>query len=145
MQLPITIGLRRSRFLDVSILLSVTLASAAQLAISFPTVVKGLVLVALWVMAAWSWYRLTPVISRLHLAEVGKISIARAGDERFFNADLLPHGVVHHWLTVVRLSVEDGNTCTLIATVDNVDVDDFRRLRLFLRWQADISDRSADV
>lgn len=54
-------------------------------------------------------------------------------------AELMPSAIVHPWLTVVRLKTDGGGMCRLIATVDNLDREDFRRLRVFLRWQADFS------
>lgn len=60
-------------------------------------------------------------------------------------AELMPGAIVHPWLTVVRLKTDGGRMCTLIATVDNLEREDFRRLRVFLRWQADFSVRGDDA
>jgi len=66
------------------------------------------------------------------------ISLA-AGDGDFVPAQLLPGAAVHPWLTVLRLRNAAGRVCVLCLTVDSLKKEDFRRLRVFLRWRADFS------
>lgn len=140
MQFPITIELRRSRFLDAMILCGALLASGVLSAVQWPFAAKALLLFSLWALAAWSWYSLIPRISALHLARDGQLSVAFAKSKEFVRAGLLPNGAIHPWLTIIRLSLEEGRIFTVIAVFDCLSVEDFRRLRVFLRWKADFSD-----
>lgn len=48
-------------------------------------------------------------------------------------------------MTVVKLKTEEACSKALIATVDSLNRQDFRRLRVFLRWQADFSAPNDDA
>lgn len=139
MQLPITIGLHRSRLLDSLVFLSALLVSLVVIAFPQAVVIQGAVLLAVWCCAGHAWHRLSPQCLAIHLERTGHLSVALAGVEEFSMAELMPGAIVHPWLTIARLKTDGGRMCTLIATVDNLDREDFRRLRVFLRWQADFS------
>lgn len=139
MQFPITIGLHRSRLLDCLVFLSALSASLVVIAFPQAMVIQGGVLLAVWCCSAHAWYRLSPQCTAIHLERTGHLSVALADTEEFSMAELMPSAIVHPWLTVVRLKTDGGGMCRLIATVDNLDREDFRRLRVFLRWQADFS------
>lgn len=139
MQFPITIGLHRSRFLDAGVTLIALLASVATLVFPRSVHIQLLIILAIWVVAGFAWWRLSPSLSALRLERSGQVSIAHHGDNEFSAAELLPDATVHPWLTVVRLKTDRGDFCTLIATVDTQNRQDFRRLRVFLRWQADFN------
>ncbi|HXE40349.1 MAG TPA: protein YgfX [Azonexus sp.] len=139
MQLPITIGLHRSHLLDRFVFLSALLASLVVIAFPQAMVIQGAVLLAVWCCSAHAWRRLSPQCSAIRLERTGHLSVALADMEEFSMAEFMAGAIVHPWLTVVRLETDGGRMCTLIATVDNVDREDFRRLRVFLRWQADFS------
>lgn len=145
MQLPISIGLRRSRLLDSLVFLSALLASLVVTAFPQALVAQGAMLLAVWYCSARTWRRLSPQCAAVHLERTGHLSVALAGMEEFSTAELLPGAIVHPWLTVVRLKTDGGRVCTLIATVDSLEPEDFRRLRVFLRWQADFSVPSDDA
>jgi toxin CptA len=68
---------------------------------------------------------------------------SHAGDD-FINVDLMPSATVHPWLTVFALQAEGGQVERLIVAFDSLPAEDFRRLRVFLRWQAEISDGNDD-
>ena len=85
------------------------------------------------------------VQSAIRLEASGQILVAPAGDGQFVEAALLPGATVHPWLTVVRLRTEAGQGILLIVVVDTIKPEDFRRLRVFLRWRADISAEAVDV
>jgi len=138
-QLPITIGLHRSRFLDSLVLLSALLASLVVIAFPQSIVVRGAMLLAVWCCAAHTWHRLSPQCAAIHLERTGHLSVVLAGLEEFSMAELMPGAIVHPWLTIARLKTDGERVCTLIATIDNLETEDFRRLRVFLRWQADFS------
>ena len=139
MRLPITIGLHRSRFLDAFILLAAVSASTIALAWPRWTVLQAVVLAAIWMLAASAWNRLSPRVTAIRLEADGGFSVRRVDGESFAAATLLPGATVHPWLTVVRLRSGDVRFGTVIAAVDSLSNEDFRRLRIFLRWRATFS------
>ncbi|WP_157651295.1 protein YgfX [Dechloromonas denitrificans] len=145
MQFPISIGLHRSRFLDLLVLLSALSASGAILLWPQAITTQLLVLVATWFLAAMAWRGLTPRFSALRLERSGQISVAIDASAPFAPARLLPGSSVHPWLTIIRLEIDAKQQSTLIAAVDGLKEDDFRRLRVFLRWQADFNASADDA
>jgi toxin CptA len=138
-QFPITIGLHRSRFLDAALLLAAFSATAAALAFrQSPLVQLGLV-VATWVLCGLAWWQVSPELSAIRLERDGQVSIRGIHESDFLATQLLPGATVHPWLTIIRLKADNGPCHTLIVTVDSLNRQDFRRLRVFLRWQADFS------
>ena len=139
MQFPITIGLRRSRFID---LLIVLMAAISLLVIaSFPVdpgICAGLMLMAT-VIGVWSWRQNQPAVWALRLEKDGRIALAGRGQHVFVPAECLPGATVHPWLAVLRLKTRDGAKFLLFLAPDSLGKDDFRRLRVFLRWRADFS------
>lgn len=144
MQFPITIGLHRSRILDVILVLAALTATAAILGFQCsPPVRTGLLTVVL-VLTIQAWRSLTPTIKAIRLERTGDIFIALIGGSDFVQAAPKPAATIHPWLTIVRLATADGRTATLIAAVDSQNRADFRRLRMFMRWQANFSELSDD-
>ncbi|PKO88492.1 MAG: hypothetical protein CVU18_07190 [Betaproteobacteria bacterium HGW-Betaproteobacteria-12] len=139
MQLPITIGLHRCRFCD-ALLISITVAATSAL-LSFPRAVQVQAgfLLAVWSLALWSWRRLVPTLSAIRLERDGQILVATADDPEFCRTTLLPRATVNSWLTVVRLQLTDGTRHTVLVGPGSMAAEDFRRLRVFLRWRADFS------
>jgi len=136
---PITIGVHRSRILDVAVLLVAVLTSAALLVYPGQTwVILGLLLFA-WGLALRSWRLLTPEIAALRIERSGEIFVLRSGGGEFLSVEAEPGATVHPWLTAIRLRGEDGRYNWLLLTVDSANREDFRRLRSFLRWQARFS------
>jgi len=56
-----------------------------------------------------------------------------SGSDQFMPVDLLPGSFVHPFLTVLRFRHQQGCS-TVILTGDNVDPEQYRRLRVFLRF-----------
>lgn len=139
MQFPITIGLHRSRFIDAIVLMTSLLASAAILGFPRSPLIQAALLLATWSLAMLAWRQLKPTIKAIRLERSGHLFIARPGEAEFLQAEPEPGATVHPWLTVVRLKTDDGLCTTLIAVVDSLKREDFRRLRMFLRWQAKFS------
>ena len=135
MQFPINIGLRRSRLLSAVLVTIALLAGAVSIVLPWSTPVRGLNFLLVLVVAYVTWQRLEPRLSAIRLERSGEISVAVVGTPGFVEAELLAGATVHPWLTVVRFNVWDGRRCLLIATVDTMKPEDFRRLRVFLRWQ----------
>ena len=136
MQLPITIGLHRSSFLGRLIVL---VALAASLAVPFFPVgwmLRLALLVAIGVLAVFARISLSRAMPCIRLEADGRISLLDQGLGEPQLLQLLPHPVVHPWLTVFRLQASSGATFVMIATIDSLEKDEFRRLRIFLRWRA---------
>ena len=139
MQLPITIGLHRSRFLDGILISLALLASAAILAYPRSLVLLGGLLLAVGALFLWSWQRLSPTLSAIRLERSGSILAATAGNFDFSEAILLRRATVHPWLTVFRLELADGRQHIVAVAKGSMICEDFRRLRIFLRWRAQFS------
>ena len=145
MQFPIIIGLHRSRFLDFGLGCIVLLASVVIFAFPQSAAIQLLIITATWVTAGIAWRQLSPKCSAIRLERSGQVSVVRHGENEFSLAELLPGATVHPWLTVFRLKTEFSKTCTMVATVDSLKRQDFRRLRVFLRWQADFNALNDDA
>ena len=131
-----TIGLHRSRFLDGALLLILLLTIGllmlwpVALAIRAPCLLAAL-------LAGWLAYRqLSPCLAAIRLERDGRIGIAVFGQDQFRPVGVLPGATVHPWLTVLRLQEEQGKRYVLLLCGDMLTADDFRRLRVFLRWGA---------
>jgi len=140
-QLPITIGLHRSRLIDTLVVLCAGLASLAIVFFPVSPVQRGALLIVAWGSAWLAWRQGSLKLSALRLERDGQISIRRAGSPEFTAAELLPGANVHPWLTVCRLKTGADEVLSLVVTRDSLDEADFRRLRVFLRWQAEFSGR----
>lgn len=139
MQFPITIGLHRSRFMDAIVLMMALLATAAIIGFPRAPSIQAVLLLVTWALAILAWRQLKPTIKAIRLERNGHLLIARSGETEFSPAEPEPGATVHPWLTVLRLKTEDGLCTTLIAAVDSLKREDFRLLRMFLRWQAKFS------
>jgi hypothetical protein len=138
-QFPIHIGLRRSRIL-VTVLIVIVLS---VLGVGFYFLaywpLKWVLCLLVGCFALITWQKIKPEVSEIRLEREGGISIRSGAQQAFSLAFIQPNATVHPWLTVFRLSAENGKVFTLIATVDTLNQQDFRRLRVFLRWRADFS------
>ncbi len=136
MQFPITIGLYRSRFPDAFLAAAALLASLSALFFPQALAIRAALLLLIWGIALWAWRRLAPPLTALRLEADGGIQAAGDGQD-FLPATILPDATVHPWLTVLRLELPGGKRCVLLVTTGSASPDDFRRLRVFLRWRAD--------
>jgi hypothetical protein len=134
-QFPIIIGLSRSRWQTAVLLLIATLASLTALFFPRPLPWRVGLLLAIWSLTGWASLRLTPPLAIIRLEANGSIQVKSNTDQDFAPATILPGITVHPWLTVLRLKLADGNHCALLFSPDNLTADDFRRLRIFLRWR----------
>lgn len=145
MQFPVIIGLHRSFLLD-RLLLLVLLASVVFIGF-YPGdlwVVAGL-LVFVFLLAGLAWRQLQPPFAALRLTHDGRVEGRLQEDGEFVALRCLPGATVHRWLTVLQLAPESGGAASvLLVTVDSSGPDEFRRLRVFLRWQNRVS-ASGDV
>ena len=139
MHFPMTLGVRRSRFLDTAILWVVLLVSGVILIFPRSTAVLAAILLLAWGMAVFAWWQLQPKIAALRLQRDGNLEILYPGSDGFVPAHCLPGATVHPWLTVLRIELSQRQRLTLLVTHDTMDAEDFRRLRVFLRWRADFN------
>ena len=137
MQLPIIIGLHRSSFLRGAFLLFAlaTMATVLLLSLSLPWRLGGLLLLATLLKRAWG--RLDAMPRCLRLERDGSISLVQTMGDELRSAVCLPGATVHPVLCVFRLrEPATGQTHVILVTADSTSVDEFRRLRVFLRWRA---------
>jgi len=139
-QFPIIIGLHRSRFQGLAILGAALLGSGAALAVPRSAYIVASELLVTWLWATFAWRLSLPTLSAIRLERNGQLWIAVPGETDFHQAELLPGATVHPWLTVVRLKSESLGKRTLLLAADSLNAEDFRRLRVFLRWQAGFND-----
>ncbi|MCH2218989.1 MAG: hypothetical protein MK097_01480 [Dechloromonas sp.] len=135
MQLPITIGLRRSRIGDGVLLLAGILAIVAW---SFWPQLLGVRLVGIMLIFAGLWLvrrQLEPELRIIRMDGAGGISGASGSGDVLEPLQMLPGAIVHPWLTVVRLQDFRGCRRVVVATVDSMASSDFRQFRIFLRWR----------
>jgi hypothetical protein len=143
-QFPITIGLHRSYFLDVVILLSAMLASAtALLWLPFSMALPYLALIVL--LSILAFRGLAMPIHALRLERGGQISVLPSAESECCPVELLPNAIVHPWVTVLHLRFPDETVKALVITAGCLSAHDFRRLRVFLRWQAEFTDSVSGV
>lgn len=137
MQLPIIIGLHRSSLLRGAFLsVAVAALTAIWLLPLAPVWRAALVaLLVLLLLRIWGSLRASPC--RLRLERDGSISVALTAGDDFRPACCLPGATVHPWLCVFRLRESTGGARHLVlVTRDSMAADEFRRLRVFLRWRA---------
>lgn len=135
MQFPILIGLCRSRLLDRLLLGLFVLSSLSIFA--YPVEIYGrlLLFVLLAAGAIHAWRALQPSVLKIRLERDGSLRVLCRASDDWLRASCAPEMMVHPWLTVLRLQTEDGRRFSLPLTVDSANSEDFRRLRVFLRWQ----------
>ena len=138
MQLPITIGLHRSRFLGLGLAVVHLVAAGVLLATPWENPVKVLLVLCLLGSGGLAWLRLPLHVDSLRLLSDGSLELRRIGGTDYEPAGLASTATVHHWLTVFRLTAGKGSFIIVVAP-DSMGVDDFRRLRVWLRWRADFS------
>ena len=143
MQFPIVIGLRRSYFqagfIVASGLGAVLLTCFAPWAVWVRSTLCLLVL-------AFVALALVPARGRVQglvLTREGVLHLRLAGVGNVVQGRLLPGATVHPWLTVLRIAHATGSL-TLLLTPECLAADDFRRLRVWLRWQASFADVVVD-
>ena len=143
MQFPIIIGLRRSRFMDGPLAVLTSIALLAVAGVPWPVEIALPLAGALLVLALHAARCLAPAFECLKIEADGNISGRLIGENEFLSLRLLPGAAVHPWLTVVCLAGERGTYRVLVAS-DSAAPDEFRRLRVGLRWRNDVSGGAGD-
>ncbi|TXI75896.1 MAG: hypothetical protein E6Q42_08330 [Dechloromonas sp.] len=139
MQFPIMIGLHRSRILAGLVAISAIVAAAALSML--PRSTQNLpVFWLLWLFACLlAIHGLRPVRYVIRLERSGSVSLQNGPDTVWEEAKFGATLFVHPWLTVFRLQTTAGAARTIVVTVDSLPAEDFRRLRVFLRWRLSVS------
>lgn len=139
MQLPFTLSLHPSRQLAALLAAAHGLAAAAVLSLSLPWWLM-LVLLAAILASAWRGLaRLTSShrICRLTLRDDGQLEFLRV-DGSGGEARVQPQTTVTAFLCVLLLRAQGRGEALvpLVLLPDALDAEDFRLLRLWLRWRA---------
>jgi len=136
MLLPGTIILRPSRHLAILLLLAHGGAVAVVFAIAFPIWLKLMLLAAIAASLGHILRGLHGLrrITRLTLRSDGLLEYVR-GNDQSGEARIHPHTTVTPWLSVLLLR-RDKRIEVLAVLPDALSGEDFRRLRLWLRWHA---------
>jgi hypothetical protein len=130
MRFPVFIELRRSRLFVGVLCVMHGVAACAVLVLPWPVPVRLVLLIALAVSLVHS-LRPSRIVS-LRLYRDGVIESVLS-DGTCLLADPLPDTAVFSWLVVLRLEVE-GRTFSLPLLPDHMSREEFRILRLWLRW-----------
>jgi toxin CptA len=144
-QFPITIGLHRSRILDGVLLVVTVIATGAFWAWQQALAIRLLGMAAVVASCFIARRQLTPVLGFIKLDRSGRIFASHDENGEFKALVALPGASVHPWLTVLRFQDELGRRRTVLATYDSMNPEDFRRLRMFLRWRAKFSESGSDA
>jgi hypothetical protein len=134
MQFPIDIALRRSRLLFVLTGLLHTLAGACLFALPWPLSIR-LLLLAILALSLWQQIWRPSKVVGLRLAASGELSCHFANGDQVF-VRVQPDTVVFSQFLVLRVrNGESGRLETLALLPDSMSNEQFRLLRLWLRWR----------
>ena len=138
MQFPIIIGLRRSRFVDGALLAATATGLVAIALTPWALTVLAMLGSAIVLVAVVTVKALTPQIRALRIDNDGRISCQIADRSELILVRLLPGATVHPWLTVLRLA-DEQRTYRVVIAPDSIALEEFRRLRVWLRWRLEVS------
>lgn len=142
MEIPIHIGLRRSHLLSWLLVLLHVLAAGSLFLAPWPAVARYS-LMALVVLSAWHTLQ-PPTIVGLRLGENGEFGFLSPGGD-FLPVTVQPDSAVFSWLIVLRVrEVGQCRVYSLALFRDSMAAEQFRLLRLWLRWLANPGRRAAD-
>lgn len=132
MQFPVSIELHRSRFLSLLLVLFHALASASVFTLPWPWRLPLLALVA---VSFWRTWR-PAAIRVLCLRAADRIDCLLADGSRA-TLEVQADSTVFSLLIVLRLRVGEETRITSLSLLpDQMSDEQFRALRLWLRWQA---------
>lgn len=130
---PIHIELRRSRFLTFLLCFFHTLAAISVLVLPWSWVLRFVLIVLLGV-SLWRALRRSSICA-LRLSERGAVDCLLTDGARIA-ASVCGDSTVFSRMIVLRLRLdESGRTENLVLLSDSLSAEQFRLLRLFLRWR----------
>ncbi len=140
MQFPFVIKLHRSRLLFTILCLFHTLAIGCVIALPWPWLLRGLLSGLIGLSLANT---LRPVrIVGLHLSARNSLD-AQLADGNRATLTIKPDSTVFNRLIVLRLNIdEEKRVSTLVLLPDQMPDEQFRLLRICLRWRADSNERA---
>ena len=136
MQFPVTLQFKPSLRLRAALVFAHALALLAVALFSADYAIPFLVFPAVPILTGslvWTWR--TVEAPFLILKQDGLLQWRTVGSED--SPGQLLGGTVFSWLVVLRIRLENpakGQTKVLIALVDSLSPNDFRRLQVWLRW-----------
>ena len=135
MQFPIVIGLHRSILLSILLVLMHAVAAACLVVLPWPWLLRGVLLLA--VCCSLGYALRSPGIVGLRLAARDRLECLRANGDHV-SATVLADSTVFSRLIVLRLRVgEEARVSSLVLLPDQMPAEQFRVLRLWLRWHAE--------
>ena len=135
MQFPVSIELRRSYSLSLLLAVFHVAAAGCIVVLPWPWIFR-FVLFALIVPSAWYSLRSSRFAS-LRLSGRGELDCSLVDDKRV-SATVFPDSTVFVGLIVLRLRVDDEvRTSSLVLLRDQMTAEQFRVLRLWLRWRSE--------
>jgi hypothetical protein len=138
-QLPVTLVPRPSLALAGALVAAHGVAALGILPTSLPPVLKFACLLALAASLVFYSNRHLgrPPVAAMILKSDGRMELERRDGARI-EAAVHPQTTVFAWLVVLLLRTETG-TLALTLPLDALGVDGHRKLRLWLRWKAELS------
>ncbi len=135
------LSIRRSGYLFWLLLLAHAGAAALLWPLAMPA--WGKVAIILVVIASLIYFlyhvallRTAEAVHAIEIKEDGKIVVQTRRGE-WHECRLSGDSFVSDWLTIMVLAQENRHAARyVVITPDNVDAEDFRRLRVWLRWAA---------
>ncbi|MDR3300395.1 MAG: hypothetical protein LBU43_10495 [Candidatus Accumulibacter sp.] len=132
MRFPVSIGLRRSYFLVCSVCIMHGAAAGAFLFLPWPLPTRIALLIALTVSLGYALRPSRVIALRLHANGALECVLSNG---TCLPVIPLPDTAVFTWLVVLRLKAEDQKgTISLPLLPDHMTREEFRVLRLWLRW-----------
>ena len=140
MQFPIVIELRRSRLLVFLLVLLHGLAAGCALALPWSWPLRGVLLLAVGVSLGYV-LRPSPILD-LRLCAPDRLDCLLADGNRQA-LELHPDSTVFSQLIVLRLRVGEAKRVSgLVLLPDQMSAEQFRLLRLWLRWRSEPKERA---
>ena len=143
MQFPIVIGLQRSTLLVILLFVVHAVAAGCLVILLWPPMLRGILLLVVGVSLGFALR--PPRIIGLRLAARDRLECLLADGERVA-ATALADSTVFTRLIVIRLSLgEKTRVSSLVLLPDQMSAQQFRVLRLWLRWHAEPKEDAGSV
>ena len=134
MQFPLDLALQRSRLLAGLTILLHLLAAGSVWLLPWPLLARSMLLLLL-AISAWSCLRPSPFVG-IRLGARGELALRHAGGA-VVACQVQPETTVFGRLVVLRVRDDQARRRSLTLLPDSLSADQFRLLRLWLRWRAD--------
>jgi len=136
--LPLDLQLRRSRLLTALTTVLHLLAAGSVWLLPCSSVARSLLLLPL-AISAWSCLRQSPFVG-IRLGAGGELSLRQVSGE-IVACQVQPETTVFGHLVVLRVRDHQARRRSLTLLPDSLSTEQFRLLRLWLRWRVDAAAR----